>query len=156
LGCKLIVISIVIRFGIPVVAVSSGKIYDLFLRDKYEESTRSLEKIRGEIENSGLIQEDAMEKDEAGFLDNLKDKYQNLTGTMDIKSRLSALKDSVSNAVEYIINLIIVFVLQTILIPLLVLWALVKLTGYLFRNNISIFIEDILKDTLQKKQTEGI
>ncbi|MFC1838165.1 hypothetical protein ACFL1N_01190 [Thermodesulfobacteriota bacterium] len=150
LGYKLIVISIVVRFGIPVVAVSSGKIYDLFLKDKYEESTRSLEKIKGEIEESGLAEENIVQNEDAGFLDTLKDKYQNLTASMDIKNRLSALKDSVSNAVEYIINLIIVFVLQTIIIPLLVLWALVKLTGFLFRSNIPIFIEEKLKDPLQK------
>jgi len=156
LGYKLIVISIIIRFGIPVVAVSSGKVYDLFLKDKYEESTRSLEKIRGEIEDSGLIEENTMGKDKEGFLDTLKDKYQDLTGSMDIKNRLSALKDSVSNAVDYIINLIIVFILQTIIIPLLVLWALVKLTGYLFESNIVVSIEDKLKEKLQKNQPEGV
>ena len=149
LGYKLIVISIVVRFGIPVVAVSSGKIYDLFLKDKYEESTRSLEKIKGEIEASGLAEDNIVQNEDAGFLDTLKDKYQNLTASMDIKNRLSALKDSVSNAVEYIINLIIVFVLQTIIIPLLVLWALVKLTGFLFRSNVPIFIEAKLKEKLQ-------
>ena len=151
MGYKLIVISIVVRFGIPVVAVSTGKVYDLFLKDRYEESTRSLEKIKGEIEESGLAEENMEQNEEAGFLDSLKDKYENLTNSMDIKTRLSALKDSVSNAVEYIINLIIVFVLQTILLPLLVLWALVRLTGFLFKSNISIFIEDKLKDNLQKK-----
>lgn len=150
LGYKLIVLSIVIRFGIPVVAASSGKVYDLFLKDKYEESTRSLEKIRGEIENSGLVEENDLQNEEAGFLDTLKDKYQDLTVSMDIKNRLSALKDSVSNAVEYIINLIIVFILQTIIIPLLVIWAMVKLTGYLFRSDIIVSIEESVKEKLQK------
>lgn len=148
LGCKLVIISIIIRFGIPVTAVSSGKIYDLFLKDKYEMATESLEKIKGEIEESNLTEEDIEQKEKSGLLDSLKDKYKNLTGSIDIKDRLSALKDSVSNAVEYIINLIIVFVLQTIIIPLFVLWALVKLTGFLFRSNMTIFIEDKLKDGL--------
>lgn len=148
LGYKLVIISIIIRFGIPVTAVSSGKIYDLFLKDKYEEATESLEKIKGEIEASNLAEENMEQKEDPGILDSLKDKYQNLTGSIDIKDRLSALKDSVSNAVEYIINLIIVFVLQTIFIPLLVLWILIKLTGYLFRSNMTIFIEDKLKEGL--------
>ncbi len=151
LGYKLIVISIVVRFGIPVVAVSSGEIYGLFLKDKYEESTESLEKIRGEIEESNLTEENKDQKQEQGLLDSLKDKYQNLTGSMDLRNKLTALKDTVSNAVEYIINLIVVFVLQTILIPLLVLWALVKLTGYLFGSNISILIEDKIKGGFQEK-----
>jgi hypothetical protein len=148
LGCKLVIISIIIRFGIPFTAVSSGKIYDLFLKDKYEKATESLEKIKGEIEASNLAEENMEQKEEPGILNSLKDKYQNLTGSIDIKDRLSALKDSVSNAVEYIINLIIVFVLQTILIPLLVLWALVKLTGFLFRSTVTVFVEDKLKEGL--------
>ena len=151
LGYKLIVISIVVRFGIPVVAVSSGKIYDLFLKEKYEESTGSLEKIKGEIEESNLTEENKAQKQEPGLLESLKDKYQNLTGSMDLRNKLSALKDTVSNAVEYIINLIVVFVLQTILIPLLVLWALAKFTGYLFGSNISIFIEDKIKGGFHEK-----
>jgi hypothetical protein len=148
LGYKLVLISIIIRFGIPVTAVSSGKIYDLFLKDKYEKSTESLERIKGEIEASNLVEDNLKQKKDSGILDSLKDKYQNFTDSIDIKDRLSALKDSVSNAVEYIINLIIVFVLQTIIIPLLVLWALVKLSGFLFRSNMTIFIEDKLKEGL--------
>jgi hypothetical protein len=44
-----------------------------------------------------------------------------------LENRLEWLKDKTVNAVQYIMNLAIVFVLQTMVIPLLTLWALIRL-----------------------------
>ena len=48
------------------------------------------------------------------------------------KAKLTALQNSVDKATDHIIDLIVVFLLQTILIPLVLLWALLKVAGGLF------------------------
>ena len=55
LGYKLIIVAIVIRFCIPLIAVASDKVYDLFLKDKYAEATQSLEEINSDMKDSNLI-----------------------------------------------------------------------------------------------------
>jgi len=46
---------------------------------------------------------------------------------MNVGDRLNRLRDRVSNASEHIINLIVIFVLQTIILPLVFLWLFVEL-----------------------------
>jgi hypothetical protein len=45
--------------------------------------------------------------------------------SINVSDRLERLMESNSNASEHIINLIVIFVLQTIILPLLFLWLLV-------------------------------
>ncbi|MBW2116812.1 MAG: hypothetical protein JRH09_02675 [Deltaproteobacteria bacterium] len=146
LGYKMVLVSIVIRFCIPAVAVISDEVYDLFLKDKYLKSTESLEEIKREIKNPNLLEQDTENRPgESGFWDELNRMYEDAKETANIRHRLALLKDAVSHCVTYIINLIIVFVLQTIVIPVLVLWGLMRFTGYLLGTNISNALEQRLK-----------
>ncbi len=146
LGYKMVLVSIVIRFCIPAVAIVSDEIYDLFLREKYLKSTESLEEIKRELKNPNLLEQDTENRPgESGFWDGLIRMYKDAKETANIRQRLALLKDAVSHCVTYTINLIIVFVLQTIVIPVLVLWGLIRFTGYLLGSNISNVLEQKLK-----------
>ena len=46
--------------------------------------------------------------------------------SMQVGDRLKELKESASNAAEHIVSLIAIFVLQTILLPLLFLWLFIE------------------------------
>jgi hypothetical protein len=46
---------------------------------------------------------------------------------LNIGDRLNRLRDRVSNVSEHIINLIVIFLLQTIILPLVFLWLFVEL-----------------------------
>ena len=140
LGYKLIIVAIVIRFCIPLIAVASDKVYDLFLKDKYAEATQSLEEINDDIKDSNLINENVKkEEKDSGFWDKV-----------NIMRKVGSLKDTVSNGIKYIINLIIVFTLQTIVIPIVLLWALIKLTGYVFGSGTSKVVEEKIKGMLNR------
>jgi hypothetical protein len=147
LGYRLIVVALVIRFCIPAVAVASSVIYDTFLKEKYIESTRSLEDIKAEIKDPNLLdsKRETTEGD-PGFWTNLKKIYKNTKESMDIRRKLDLLKDKVSNSVKHIVNLIVVFLLQTVIVPLLVLWALIKLAGNFLSSNVATVLERKLKD----------
>ena len=54
------------------------------------------------------------------------------TNTFNIQARMDALKTAAENISEYTINLIVIFVIQTILIPLLFLWIIIKLLKWVF------------------------
>ena len=47
-------------------------------------------------------------------------------GEMSVTSRMKQLKESASNAASEIVNLIVVFVLETVIFPLAFLWLFVE------------------------------
>jgi hypothetical protein len=126
---KLALISLVIRFCIPAVAVVSENTYHLFLKKQYDESIASLEKVNREIKDTGLADQDKNESE--SYLNALKKMYENTKETVDIRSKILFLKDKISDYANYTVNLMIVFVLQTILIPLCVLWFLSRFVRYI-------------------------
>jgi hypothetical protein len=66
----------------------------------------------------------------AGVTNSAQDWYAGVSrwlNSMSISARMAQLKESASNATTHIVNLIVVFVLQTILFPLGFLWLFVEL-----------------------------
>ena len=147
LGYKIIIISVIIRFCIPAVALVSDKVYVLFLEDTYTESTESLEIIKGKIKYPDSLNSEN-QASEPGFWENFLTRYKELKESIDIKKRLSVLSDTVSNSVKYILNLIAVFLIQTVVIPIIVIWILIKLAYYLFRTSITKSIDQKFQEFL--------
>lgn len=148
-GFKLILASIVIRFCIPAIALSSDKLYDLFLEEKYFESTRAIEQFRKDITDADIVNDpNTTSPKKDGYFDAFRRMYQNTVEVMNIRNRINALKDKVANYAKYTINLIIVFVLQTIIIPLVVLWALVKFLGFAGEKKITISLEEKFRELI--------
>jgi hypothetical protein len=133
MGFRILLASIVVRFCIPVIGVTSNALYDSFLDETYSRSTNSLDVIRGKIRMPITHPEQEGEPDQ-GLLGRLKEKYQDTKAVLNVPDRLEALKDTVEDGIDHITNLIIVFLLQTIIIPLLVLWGLLRLTGMFMRG----------------------
>jgi hypothetical protein len=127
IGLKLVLAALVIRFGLPIAAVGGEKVHDLFLKDTYETSYQDLEKTKDQIENQITITPHLPESEENNLLERLRETYEETRRNLDLENRLAWLKDKTVNAVQYIMNLAIVFVLQTMVIPLLTLWALIRL-----------------------------
>ncbi|MBW1985291.1 MAG: hypothetical protein JRI53_11285 [Deltaproteobacteria bacterium] len=61
-GYKLIIVSIMIRFCIPAVSIASDKLYDLFLKDNYEQATQSLEKLNKDIKETDVISDEQVDE----------------------------------------------------------------------------------------------
>ena len=133
LAVRLLVVAVVVRFCIPVVGVTSRGLYDAFLAERYTRSTESLEVIRGKV-RMPIVRPGEEEGRDGGLLDQLKRKYEGTRETLNVQARLDALRDTVEEGVDHITSLMIVFLLQTIVLPLLVLWGLVRLAKTLFRT----------------------
>lgn len=129
LGYKMMLVSLIIRFCIPAVALVSETLYGMFLEKRYSQSIESLEKVEKDIKDAGLGENRG---EDPGYLERLKDVYRS-TGEKDgIKEKILFLKDKISDYAEYTVDLIIVFLLQTVIIPLAVLWGLIRLARNIF------------------------
>ena len=116
------VIVIFIRFSVPVAALASEAMYQLFLLDQYVESSDNLEKTRTEISKINAEERQSYNNEEEGLVDMAKRILNSTTESISINSQIEKYQQIASDTTKDAINIIVVFVLQTILMPLLFLW----------------------------------
>ena len=83
----------------------------------------------------------------------MKNFFQSIGQTINLEQRIQYLKDTISSYTEYIIDLIVVFILQTIVIPLIVLWGLIRLFSHLLGVNIFEKIRPSLSRLMHRSKT---
>ncbi|NNF67898.1 MAG: hypothetical protein HKM98_10355, partial [Gammaproteobacteria bacterium] len=101
-----------------------GLVFDTFLAGQHAAATQALEATS--IEISELNQESLQPPpaDDASMLDRLGAFVDDSLDRLNVTERLDQFRERLSNASEHIINLIVIFVLQTIIIPILFLYLM--------------------------------
>jgi hypothetical protein len=115
-----LVILLLLRFALPVVTLGSDLLFEHFLATDYAASQQAIELASGQMEKAEPPP--ALAAD-AGMMDRFKGWLQDKN--LDASARLEALKKDAERITERVINLIVIFLLQTLVIPLLLLWAMV-------------------------------
>ncbi|MEO0574082.1 MAG: hypothetical protein AAF004_01375 [Pseudomonadota bacterium] len=123
---RFLLITFVVRFALPFLVIGSNVVFDVFLAEQQLAATDALESTSEDIRTI-TEEQDAQQPDEsAGLLSRFSDFVGDSIAALDVRERLSNLQDRVSGASEHIVNLIVIFVLQTILLPLMFLWLLTE------------------------------
>ncbi|KPJ87985.1 MAG: hypothetical protein AMJ53_17405 [Gammaproteobacteria bacterium SG8_11] len=124
---KVLLVMVFIRFSVPMAAIGSELLYEVFLAQQYTESTQKLEQTKDAI--SSLSQETHTEiKDnvEQGMLDKAKKWLSSATEAIDMQARFQRYTEAAAEATRHTINLIVVFIIQTVIFPLLFLWIVYR------------------------------
>jgi hypothetical protein len=111
---RAVTILLFIRFAVPVAALTSEAAYDAVMSTPYENA-------QSQVEHSSRSFGD--------HLTNLRDSAAKLK---DPVAAWNELKDSVEAQVRHVVTLMAIFVLQTIILPLLFLWVAYRLLGATF------------------------
>jgi hypothetical protein len=127
IAIRLFLVAAFMRFALPVLIVGTHVIFSAFLESEHDAATAVLEATSSEIEafNSQESLPEAATT-ESSLMDKLGEMWDSSLKQLDVSGRIDRLKDSASNASEQIINLIVIFVLQTIILPLAFLWLFVE------------------------------
>jgi hypothetical protein len=121
------VIILFVRFSVPLVAIGSEGMYAYFLHDQYVESSAQLAKTQREISKISSDDETLYgTTDDDSVLGMAKRFLDSPSITKAIGDRIEQYKQLAADATEHAINLIVVFVIQTIAFPLLFLWLLYR------------------------------
>ncbi len=119
---------IIMRFAVPTVAIVNEGLYQAFLAPQYESSRQELERTSESIANiNRAAQTETTPQNLDSFLDNLKRLYESASHQVNIDARIEKYKAAAAHVSEYTLNLIVVFILQTIAFPLLFFWLIIKL-----------------------------
>jgi|CXWL01.1.fsa_nt_gi hypothetical protein len=113
---------ILVRFAVPMVALGSDAAYRLFLADRYAKSQAALTLSTTEVGALGNTPSTPPPDETVGAR---MHRWWSETGeNFDVSERLDALKEAAARATEHIVELIVIFLLQTLIVPTALLWAL--------------------------------
>ncbi len=141
---KVVVVLLALRFFLPASAIVNDLIYSQVIGPKIEEAKRVLNSyIKVSEEEIEDLSESAQAKEEDGWWDRLKEKVFSIGKAIKAKA-LTAFKvakniilniDEVTSAmVKLAISYIALFVIQCLVIPLLMLWLIVRFLDVVFKT----------------------
>jgi hypothetical protein len=122
-----LVVLMFVRFSVPLIAVLNEGLYVGYLQPKYETAQLQLETAADNIKliNDASRQE-IKQDDEVGLLTKVELWLEKTQKNFDIEKQMDAFKQAAEDISQQIFNMIVVFVVQTIIFPLLFLWGLLK------------------------------
>jgi hypothetical protein len=124
---SVLLVVVFIRFSVPVSAIGSELLYEAFLAQQYTESTEKLEQTKQAISSlSQQTKAEIAENVEEGMLDKAKRWLDSASQAIDMESRFDQYTQAAADATRHTINLIVVFVIQTVIFPLLFLWIVYR------------------------------
>jgi hypothetical protein len=115
----LLVVTLLVRFAVPVATVGSSAMFQQFLAADYVQSQTFLEQGAEDARKKAIL--DTEPPGEQGLLDRLLPK------DLNVKDRINDFKKTAELWTEKMIKLTVVFLLETMIFPLLLLWALARL-----------------------------
>lgn len=116
---KVLVVLLMTRFAIPVVVIGTDTIWQKFLAADYVSTQTAIDSASGQTQRLGPPAVAGTES--TGFLDKAR---QWMSGVTDVKARFEDIKLAAERVTEQIIRLMVIFLLQTLILPVLLLWGL--------------------------------
>ena len=112
---RLLVVFLMLRFALPVVIIASDSLFQHFLESDYRASQQGIESVSGQIDTLAPAAGDA----------SLLEKFKAWSAQQpDLQARYGRIKQAAEQATERIIKLMVVFLLQTLVFPVFLLWVL--------------------------------
>ena len=139
---KSFVIFSFLRFTVPLIVLINEGVYEYGLKEQYEKAKASLEATQAQTEVIVEQVRHNQKQQNSSWMDSLNLKQQVEGFRIKTEASWVNLKNKFNYAIDYMLSLISIFVMQSILLPLLFLWLFLKL----FRKFMSIDIGDIIEN----------
>ena len=126
-----------LRFAVPMVLIANEAVFELFLQPRYLESTAVIESAGADIQKAGAaVTEDGGEESPAGLMGMLGRAYESTRESLNLTHRVEYIKQRAADVIEHLIQLSVVFILQTGILPLAFLWLMVHLLKMLMHRKV--------------------
>lgn len=132
---KLALLATVLRLSVPLIAIANEWIYQGFLAPQYQQATAQLQQTTdniGRINRETLPSRERLEE-EASLWDSARQFYDSATQSFDLQAKLDQYQKAAADASGHLVNLIVVFFLQTVIFPLAFLAGVYLLLKQLLR-----------------------
>ncbi len=143
---RVFMIALFLRFAVPLTLIANDALYDLFLENRYTESTRVVGAAGAEIELIGQSQQ-AGEREQRGeteqgsmyspgLFESLGNVIDSTRQALNLGDKVARIKARAAEMIEHLIQLSVVFILQTGILPIVFLWMFLQLAKWAFRVRI--------------------
>lgn len=123
-----------IRFAVPVMLIANDFLYQQFLEQRYQQSTQVITRAGEELESlSAQADAEVAVEADGGVLGSLSRAWNSTVESVDMSARLNRMRERAGEIIEHLIELSVVFVLQTGLLPVAFLWLFLQVIKRLFR-----------------------
>ncbi|MCW9005701.1 MAG: hypothetical protein OQK70_10585 [Gammaproteobacteria bacterium] len=124
---KTTAVLLLVRLAVPLIAVVNEGVYLVFLQPQYEESSKQLEMTTKNVDQlEQNTKPPQLNANSDSVVEKMQALYNSAADAMDIQQQLASLKQTVSDVSQHALNLMVVFVLQTILLPILFIFIIYK------------------------------
>jgi hypothetical protein len=123
---RTLLVVIFLRFALPVLIIGSDFVFEEFLATEQQAALDALRGVQADIEDIGETQP-TLPAGEQSWMERFSGMVDSTLAAVDPRDALDQLSDRVADASEHIISLIVIFVLQTILLPIAFVWLFVEL-----------------------------
>lgn len=131
---RVFLLMLFIRFAVPLMLIANDMLYQQFLEQRYQQSTEVITEAGRELEQ---IKEEAKVEEstdaEESMLDSITRAWSSTVDSIDLSGRLERMQAQAADVIEHLIQLSVVFVLQTALLPVAFLWFFSQLIKRMFR-----------------------
>lgn len=131
-----LVLALFLRFSVPLALVLNEWSYGQFLESRYRESVAVIESAGREIEQAATPADGQPEETDPGIGSMLRRALESARQEIDLDRRLQRIERRATELVTHLVQLSVVFVLQTGVFPIAFLWALIAIFKQVFRRSI--------------------
>jgi hypothetical protein len=134
---QMFVVVLFLRFAVPLAVIANEALYHLFLEGRYQQSQQVIESAGADLEQASAQTPDAAAEADAeapGLMESLGRSLSGTRNALDFRQRLERIRERAGEVIEHLIQLSVVFVLQTALLPIAFLWIFLQLARQLFRQ----------------------
>lgn len=136
---RITLLLIVLRFAVPLTGLANEFIYQIFLENEYIASTEILEATAQQIgqldKKEQFNQPDVKKK---SVWESAKAFYNSTSEMLDINKKVAKYKQAAIKTTYHIVNLIVVFLFQTIIIPLGFIFIVYSLLKYIVKLDFNV------------------
>lgn len=123
---RALLFAIFARFAVPLLVIASNLVFTTFLESEQRAALAALEGVQSDIEELNRERRRIPAPD-ATLLERLDSFVDNTLERLDIEAAIDRLRERVSSASEHVVSLIVIFVLQTVLLPVAFIWLFIEL-----------------------------
>lgn len=131
---RVLLLLLFMRFAVPVMLIANDFMYQQFLESRYQESAQIITDAGEELQQlSDEAEQETVADAEGGLLDSISQAWNNTFASLDMSGKLDRMQARASEVVEHLVQLSVVFILQTGLLPVAFLWVFLQVFRRLFK-----------------------
>ncbi len=131
---RVFLVLLFLRFAVPAVLIANEVLFELFLQPRYLTSTEVIESAGADIQKAGADAATQDTGESPGVMGMLGRALDSTRESLNLTHRVDYIKQRVADIIEHLIQLSVVFILQTGILPVAFLWLLMHLLKMLMQR----------------------